>query len=243
MWYPKGSIPVVGSTSRKSAVTYGGFVILGKGNRQLFVTKPDWFTYETTIRSIRKFLAAYPMPERCQIYMILDNAPWHKKAKRLILDEENQGYEDIRSRVKFLDIPSYSPDLNPIEQVWRMTRREVTHNRYFPNNKTLEACLDDYFKQAAIIRDIYKMFLESKTVRHITQILTERKVPTPTGKAKWPVSTPNFGTTVPSAARLSVLTAAGSTGIRSGTTIIILSVTLYGTVIPSIMQESSVIRR
>ncbi len=147
MWYPKGSTPVVGSAPGRNAVPYSGFVILGKGNGQLFVTKPDWFTYETTIQAIRAFLAAYPMPECCQIYMILDNAPWHKKAKRLILDESNQEYEDIRSRVKFLDIPPYSPDLNPIEQVWRLTRREVTHNRYFPSTEALAACLDEYFKQ------------------------------------------------------------------------------------------------
>jgi len=89
MWYPKGSTPVVGSAPGRNAVPYSGFVILGKGNGHLFVTKTDWFTYETTIQSIREFLAAYPMPDCCQIYMILDNAPWHKKAKRLILDENN----------------------------------------------------------------------------------------------------------------------------------------------------------
>ena len=147
MWYPKGSTPVVGSAPGRDAVPYSGFVILGKENGHLFVTKPNWFTYETTIQSIRDFLAAYPMPDGCQIYMILDNAPWHKKAKRLILDEENAEYADIRARVKFLDIPPYSPDLNPIEQVWRMARREVTHNRYFPNKTALEMCLDEYFKQ------------------------------------------------------------------------------------------------
>ncbi len=32
----------------------------------------------------------------------------------------------------FLDfLPSYSPDLNPIERVWKLTRRLCTHNRYF----------------------------------------------------------------------------------------------------------------
>ncbi|HOB44150.1 MAG TPA: transposase, partial [Bacillota bacterium] len=28
-------------------------------------------------------------------------------------------------------LPPYSPELNPIERVWRITRRQVTHNRYF----------------------------------------------------------------------------------------------------------------
>ena len=111
------------------------------------MTKPGRFTYETTIQAIREFLDAYPMPAGCTMYMILDNAPWHKKAKRLIRDESNSEYEDIRSKVKFLDIPPYSPDLNPIEQVWRITRREITHNRYFPDLRTLEKALDTYFKQ------------------------------------------------------------------------------------------------
>ena len=146
MWFPKGCTPVVGSAPGRESVPYSGFVILGKGNGHLFVTKPNRFTYETTIQSIRDFLVAYPMPAACKLYMILDNAPWHKKAKRLIRDDSNPEYQDIRERVEFLDIPPYSPDLNPIEQVWRITRREVTHNRYFPDLATLGATLDAYFK-------------------------------------------------------------------------------------------------
>jgi hypothetical protein len=29
-------------------------------------------------------------------------------------------------------LPSYSPDYNPIEFLWRATKRTATHNRYFP---------------------------------------------------------------------------------------------------------------
>jgi transposase len=29
-------------------------------------------------------------------------------------------------------LPPYSPDMNPIERVWKLTRRQATHNRYFP---------------------------------------------------------------------------------------------------------------
>ena len=42
-------------------------------------------------------------------------------------------------------LPPYSPDLNPAEQVWRITRREVTHNTYFPNAQVLEDTLDAHF--------------------------------------------------------------------------------------------------
>lgn len=30
-------------------------------------------------------------------------------------------------------LPPYSPELNPIERVWKLTRRLCTHNRYFPH--------------------------------------------------------------------------------------------------------------
>ena len=44
-------------------------------------------------------------------------------------------------------------------------------------------------KEAEIIRDIYSMFLSGMTVRHIAVELTERGIPTPTGKSKWRTST------------------------------------------------------
>jgi transposase len=28
-------------------------------------------------------------------------------------------------------LPPYSPDLNPIERAWKLTRRQCLHNRYF----------------------------------------------------------------------------------------------------------------
>ena len=40
----------------------------------------------------------------------------------------------------------YSPDLNPIEQVWHITRREKTHNRYFSRLDKLIDTLDEYFE-------------------------------------------------------------------------------------------------
>ncbi|WP_406042493.1 transposase [Succinimonas sp.] len=70
--------------------------------------------------------------------MVLDNAPWHKKAIRLIWEEELPEYQDIRDKMTYISMPPYSPDLNPIEQVWRITRREMTHNRYFPSRIDLE---------------------------------------------------------------------------------------------------------
>ena len=120
-WFPKGSCPKVKSYPGRKSVAYSGFITYGSG--ELFVTKPSWFNYETTIASIREFTMAN-LKRGEKIILVMDNAPWHKKAKRLI--ENEREYADIRKKVTIVSLPPYSPDLNPIEQVWRVTRRETS---------------------------------------------------------------------------------------------------------------------
>lgn len=131
------------SNPGNKSIAYSGFLIPETG--ELTVNKPGWFNYESVIQSIREFLQARPAPNGKKYCMIIDNAPWHKKALRLIVKENRPEYEDIREQVEFLSMPPYSPDLNPIEQVWRKTRREKTHNHYFPTISEVINILDEYF--------------------------------------------------------------------------------------------------
>ena len=130
---------------------YSGYVISETG--ELIVTKPSRFNYETVIDSFRQLLKTCPVADGKRIYLILDNAPWHKKAVRLVQTQALPEYQDIRKMMSLIFLPPYSPDLNPTEQVWRITRREVTHNTYFANAQILEDTLDAYF---AIYRHPYK---------------------------------------------------------------------------------------
>ena len=125
------------------SIAYSGFIIPETG--ELLVNKPDWFNYESVIQSFRDFLKNRHCPEGKKYCMILDNAPWHKKAIRLIWTEALEEYTDIRDKMEYVSLPPYSPDLNPIEQVWRKTRREKTHNRYFNGITKLVVTLDAYF--------------------------------------------------------------------------------------------------
>jgi len=147
-WYKRGSKPQVKSLPGNNKVSYSGFVRPDTG--ELFVSVPKWFTFETTIESIRKFVRANPIEEGMMFAMILDNAPWHKKAVRLIEDVKNIEYADIRAKVVFVKLPPYSPDLNPIEQVWRITRRENTHNKYFGSKNALKETVDKAFSRWAV---------------------------------------------------------------------------------------------
>ena len=108
------------------------------------------FNYETTISSIRSFLEAHPAPEGKKYALVMDNAPWHKKTMRLIEDEHTMEYSDISANVTFVKLPPYSPDLNPIEQVWRITRRENTHNVFFSTLAMLKDAVDRAFHAWAV---------------------------------------------------------------------------------------------
>ena len=123
--------------------SYSGFVIPETG--ELFVSKPEKFNYATTIDSIRDFILQHPAPEGKKYAIVMDNAPWHKKTMRLVETEAQPEYADILESVTFIRLPPYSPDLNPIEQVWRITRRENTHNRFFSGVDVLEDTVDGAF--------------------------------------------------------------------------------------------------
>ena len=124
-------------------MSYSGFVRPDTG--ELAVFKPPWFDYKTTIDCVREFIRKNPLDKGRRFAMIMDNAPWHRKLFRLIEDEKRPEYADIRAKVAFVRLPPYSPDLNPIEQVWRVTRRENTHNVFFENRASLEGAVDTAF--------------------------------------------------------------------------------------------------
>jgi transposase len=66
-----------------------------------------------------------------KVIVIIDNARYHH-AK---LHKEWRALQEPDFVLEFL--PPYSPKLNPIERVWKLTRRLCLHNRYFPTLDTV----------------------------------------------------------------------------------------------------------
>ena len=65
--------------------------------------------------------------------IVLDKAGWHRTGGRLIVPEN----------ISLLLLPPYSPELNPVENVWQFLRQNYLANRVFENyNAIVEACCD-----------------------------------------------------------------------------------------------------
>jgi len=133
MWAPKGRQPRVLSPSVRHKVGFFGALNLKTG--QLVTQEAPTFNAQTFGDFIRYLLRS----TRGKIWLILDNARWHR-AKEL-----KEFFEVHRQRLVFIFLPAYSPELNPIERVWRITRRKVTHNRYFPSIEDLRLALVSQF--------------------------------------------------------------------------------------------------
>jgi transposase len=70
------------------------------------------------------------------LFLIHDGARYHtSKATQQFLETQ-------RERITAYPLPSYSPDYNPIEYLWKKTKQRATHNQYFKEFAALTASVD-----------------------------------------------------------------------------------------------------
>ena len=136
MWIPQEDTDpiVLHAPTRKSIGIYGAVCI---SDGRLVTTKENKFN-ALTFQSFLKHLVKHHNDNK-KMVVILDNARWHhaKLLKPWLLD-----HQDIL-QLDFL--PPYSPELNSIERVWKLTRKLCTHNRYFPVLEELVEVVSNQF--------------------------------------------------------------------------------------------------
>lgn len=101
-------------------------------NGQCFLWNEGGCNGENTIKFLEQ-LAAWLGPSRGPTLLIWDGAPCHK-AKCVQAAAAVLGFT-------ILPLPGYSPDLNPIEGLWKWMREDVTQNHCYATMRELfDAC-------------------------------------------------------------------------------------------------------
>jgi transposase len=139
MWIPPETRdPVLLHAPTRRSVGYFGAVRLRDGRFQ-FCREADKFngaTFFTFMQGLRRT----SIRTGRRVVVITDNAKYHHA--RL----HKQGGDHAKDFA--LDyLPPYSPELNPIERVWKLTRRRCLHNRYFPDLDNVIAAVETEFGQ------------------------------------------------------------------------------------------------
>lgn len=77
---------------------------------------------------------------RRKLFLIIDNGPCHNLGEdgKLWLAKHHH-------RIELHRLPPYSPEFNPIEGVWKATKKRTTHNRFFRSVEDRDAALNTTF--------------------------------------------------------------------------------------------------
>lgn len=129
VWSPRGQTPVVRVDAGRSKVGFYGTLNLKTGDE--IVTRSTVFNAEVSAQHLQLVLDAFPGR---LILFFWDRAPWHRgdPIRRLL---------DDNPRLEIIEYPVAAPELNPQEQVWKQTRRAISHNHITPK---LPVLADDF---------------------------------------------------------------------------------------------------
>jgi transposase len=86
--------------------------------------------------SYQEFLRLIVEHTTQHLFLIHDGARYHTSQATM------QFLEDHGQRITVYPLPSYSPDYNPIEYLWKKTKQRATHNQYFKEFIQLTVSVD-----------------------------------------------------------------------------------------------------
>lgn len=138
MWVPpEDKDPILLMAPTRKSISLFGAVNLKDGRLMTqFEKKFDAMTFMDFL----KYLLRHRKKDK-KMVVILDNARYHHANLLHPFIKKN------RKKLSFEFLPPYSPELNPIERVWKLTRKLCIHDNYFEN---LDDLVDAVTKQHAL---------------------------------------------------------------------------------------------
>ena len=120
-WASKGEKLAIEQTSGRQRINIHGAIDLETGQTRMI--EAETIDAASTIRLLASIEALYPM--LALIHVFLDNARYHHA--KLV----QEWLAEPGRRIALHFIPPYCPHLNPIERLWGLMHRHVTHNKCY----------------------------------------------------------------------------------------------------------------
>lgn len=144
-WIKKGVRKTEKMTACQKRVNIIGALAIKR--HQVTYQQVDWVNAESLKAFAQQLQADYP--QASTIHLILDNAGYHKSKAFLEFIE--------KTPIKIHYLPPYSPNLNPIERLWKIMHEQVTYNRYYEKFSDFTEKIMGFFKNindySSIIQD------------------------------------------------------------------------------------------
>jgi DDE superfamily endonuclease len=126
MWVPpEVDDPICLHAPTRKSISFFGAVRLHDG--KLLMSRPEGMFDAGTCWDFLRRLERISRQRGREVVVISDNARYHHAALHATWRQE------VVEHFRLHFLPPYSPELNPIERVWKLIRRCCLHNHYFPD--------------------------------------------------------------------------------------------------------------
>lgn len=139
-WARKGQQPTVKTSGKRKGYKVFGLIDFFSG-RLFWKGQTDRFNAE----SYMAFLEEVLTQTQQHILLIQDGARYHTSKA---MQDFFAAHSD---RLTKYQLPSYSPDFNPIEYLWRNVKKDATHLKYFADFAELQEKVDKTLQQLATL--------------------------------------------------------------------------------------------
>ena len=153
-WAPTGKQPTVKTCGKRKGLKIFGVIEFVSGNF-IYQECDGKFNGNRYTEFLKQVLGQYS----CPVILIEDGAPYHRSAEVKQFKAEKEAEDKLFA----YQLPSYSPDKNPIEKLWKNTKAEATHCKYFPTFDDLRNAVIKAFNK--YLQDAMKVISVMKKLR------------------------------------------------------------------------------
>ncbi len=146
-WIKRGKTKQLKTNNGRKRTNING--ALNLKTKQVIYVEDERINSQTMIALLQLILKEQ---KEGKIYIVLDNAKYyHSKLVNdfLIMNE--------RICLKFL--PPYSPNLNIIERLWHILKKNVVYNKFYPKFNDFSKAVNDFFENKIWLNQEYKNYL------------------------------------------------------------------------------------
>jgi transposase len=133
-WIKKGVNKPIGQTASRTRVNVMGAIELS--TMKVVSCCPEKVNGETTVSFLEQLKEAYP--DAPKIHIVLDQSGYHRC--QLVKNAAAEKNIDLHY------LPPYSPNLNPIERLWKIMNEQVRNNVFFTSANSFRAAIVDFFE-------------------------------------------------------------------------------------------------
>lgn len=138
-WIKKGVRKEILANTGRARLNLSGAIDVT--NHNILIQEDQTLNAESTIQFFQNIEKAYPAKQK--IHVFCDNAPYYrnKKVKKYI----------EQSKIVLHFLPPYSPNLNPIERLWKWMKERVIYNTYYEYFEEFKGAIMGFFAQLSTL--------------------------------------------------------------------------------------------